>query len=428
MKYVGIDWASEIHFVALEDEDGTLRDQWEVLHTRAGVDGLLARLAREGGPGSMRITIEAGAPLLVDQLLEHGYDEVFEINPKQADRFRDRHSPAGCKDDARDAWVCADAGRTDVGSLTRVVPDSAATRELLRRTRARKRLVEHRVSIGLQLRDALARFFPVLLELHRETHDRFFLSLLEAYPTPAQASRATRQRLGRILKEHRIRKLDVTGVQAVFKAPAFFVPEGIDVACRDEAQDLAALLRQLNRQIKRVESQIAELFARHPDSELALAMPGMGEHTAPEILAEIGDDQRRRTDPDVLTVYAGTAPVTRASGTRRKPHKNGQRASVHVSMRRGCNRRLQTALWVTARNSVQRSRWARAFVAYRISRGDSYNAVIRALSCKWAKVIAHILLTRKPYDDELHIAHLVRNRIPWARDLAAPEQKAEDVA
>ena len=66
MRYLGIDWASEIHLVALVDEDGTLLDQWEVEHTRKGVDGLLTRLAREGGPTSLRITIEAGAPLLVD--------------------------------------------------------------------------------------------------------------------------------------------------------------------------------------------------------------------------------------------------------------------------------------------------------------------------------------------------------------------------
>jgi hypothetical protein len=131
MKYVGIDWATEIHTVALVDEDGKLLAQWEVAHSRRGVDGLLQRLAREGGPEHLRITIESGAPLLVDQLLENGYREVFEMNPKQADRFRDRRSPSGCKDDWRDAWACADAGRTDVASLTRVVPDSDATGELL---------------------------------------------------------------------------------------------------------------------------------------------------------------------------------------------------------------------------------------------------------------------------------------------------------
>jgi transposase len=428
MKYVGIDWATEIHTVALVDEDGKLLAQWEVAHSRRGVDGLLQRLAREGGPEHLRITIESGAPLLVDQLLENGYREVFEMNPKQADRFRDRRSPSGCKDDWRDAWACADAGRTDVASLTRVVPDSDATGELLRRTRARERLVAHRVRVGLQLRDTIARFFPALLELGRDMHDGFFLALLEAYPTPVQARRATRPRLERLRREHRIRALDASAIQAVFKAPAFSVPEGIEAGCRDEAQDLAALIRLLNQQIQEAERRIDALFAHHPDRELVVAMPGIGEHTAAKILAELGDDPRRRTDPDVLTVYSGAAPVTRATGTRKKRRKNGQRASVHVSMRHGCNRRLQTAIWLAARNSVRKSRWARAFVAYRLERGDSHSAVIRALSLKWAKILAHVLQTRQPYDEERHIAHLLRNDVPWARDLAAPRDTTKDAA
>lgn len=428
MKFVGIDWATEIHVVALVDEDGGLLDQWEVAHSRRGVDGLLQRLAREGGPGNLRITIESGAPLLVDQLLEHGYEEVFEINPKQADRFRDRRSPSGCKDDGRDAWACADAGRTDAASLTRVAPDRDATGELLRRTRARARQVAHRVRLGLQLRDTLARFFPALLELGRDMHDGFFLALLQAYPTPAQARRATRPRLDRLCREHRIRALDASALQAVFKAPALSVPKGIEAGCRDEAQDLAAQICLLNRQIKEAERRIDALFAHHPDRELVVAMPGLGDRTAATILAELGDDSRRRTDPDVLAVYSGVAPVTRATGTRKKRRKNGQRASVHVSMRHGCNRRLQTALWLAARNSVRKSAWARAFVADRLARGGSYNAVIRALSLKWAKILAHVLRTRQPYDEKLHVTHLLRNNVPWARDLADPRSKTKDAA
>ena len=38
---------------------------------------------------------------------------VHAIHPKQLDRFRDRFSPAGAKDDSRDAQVLGDALRTD---------------------------------------------------------------------------------------------------------------------------------------------------------------------------------------------------------------------------------------------------------------------------------------------------------------------------
>lgn len=426
MMYVGIDWATEVHLVALVDETGTVVDEWEMDHSRPGVDQLVARLAKAGGPQGMRIALESGAPLLVDQLVAVGY-EIYLINPKQGDRFRDRHSPAGCKDDRRDARAFADAVRTDVRSLLRVVPDSPATQELLRRVRARTRLVEARVRAGQQLREALARYFPALLALKRKMHDALLLSLLEAYPTPVKARRAQRTRLTRLLQEHRIRSLDADQLRDLFQAPALAAPEAVAIACRDEALDLAARIRLLNTQLDRAEKRIDALFAQHPDRELVLGVPGIGAHLGPDILAEIGDDPRRRTQPDVLTVYSGVAPVTRSSGTRRQRRKNGQRAPTHVAMRRGCNRRLQTLLWLAARNSVARSDWARAYVRHRLAQGHAYNSVIRALAYKWTKVLAQILATRVPYDEELHLRDLVRNDTPWALNLDS-KTEAEEAA
>jgi hypothetical protein len=41
-------------------------------------------------------------------LVERGF-QVYAINPKQLDRFRDRYSMSGAKDDRRDAFVLADS-------------------------------------------------------------------------------------------------------------------------------------------------------------------------------------------------------------------------------------------------------------------------------------------------------------------------------
>jgi transposase len=427
MKYLGLDWASEIHLVALVDQQGRLLDEWEIEHTRTATIGLLSRLEREGGPGGVRIAIESGAPLLVDLLVEAGY-AVFEINPKQADRFRDRHSPAGCKDDRRDAYVLADALRTDAAWLTPVVPDRPETQELRQRSRARERLVEHRVRTGLQLRETLRRYYPALLELGRKMHDAFLLSLLEAYPTPAQARRGRAERIDKLLRTHRIRSLDGDALQSLLKAPAFVVPEPVEAACREEAEHLVAQIRLLNTQIEEAEERLDALLDRHADRDLVRSLPGMGQRLAADVLAELGDDPRRRTEPEVLTVYSGTAPVTRASGTRRKPRKNGQRASVSVRMRYGCNRRLQKLLWLAARASLARSAWARAFVDQRKKAGLPYNATLRALAGKWAKILAHLLATRTLYDEGLHIDHLVANDVPWARKLQPAHSGQVDAA
>jgi len=425
MRYLGIDWATELHVVALTDGAGKHYEQWEVEHSRQGVDGLLRRLAQQGGPTGIRIAIESGAPLLVDQLKEAGYP-IFVINPKQADRFRDRHSPAGCKDDRRDARALADALRTDQPWLAQLVPDSPETQELLRRTRTRTRLVQQRVRVGLQLRDTLARYYPVLLALGRKMHDAFVLALLKAYPTPDRGRRSQRTRLERIVREHRIRKLDAAQLQELLHEPGFWIAPDLADACADEACFLVDQIRLLNDQIAQIDARLAVLLKAHPDCELMLSLPGIAAGLAPGILAELGDDANRRTQPAALTVYAGTAPVTRATGTKKRPRKHGQRASVHVAMRRGCNRRLQTLLWQMARTSVATSAWARAYVDHRLGQGHAYNAIIRALSNKWAKILARMLETRTPYDEDLHIEHLRQNRVPWAppAELATEDKDA----
>jgi hypothetical protein len=70
---------------------------------------------------AMAIEIPCGA--LVEAFLERNYTVVFSINPKQLDRFRDRYSVAGAKDDSRDAFVAADSLRTDQHCFRRVALD-----------------------------------------------------------------------------------------------------------------------------------------------------------------------------------------------------------------------------------------------------------------------------------------------------------------
>jgi len=409
MKYVGIDWATDIHFVALLDEVGEVVDEWQVPHDKEGIDGLLARLHDEGGPGEVNVAVESGVPLLTNLLLEAGY-RVFEINPKQSDRFRDRYSIAGAKDDRRDALVLADAIRTDGRRLRFVERDSELTEELRMRDRARSRLVDKRTRYANQLRQVLGRYFPALLELGRSLHDPFLLALLRAYPDPVAAHRARAPRLQRLLKENRVRTHDVVSLQAILRKPAVVVGEHIVAACRDEALDLADQIELIHRQASAAEARLKELFEKHPDREILKSLPGLGDLLAIRVAAELGDTRARCGDPTIVQSFAGTAPVTKRSGKR----------SQTVCMRRGCNRILQACLFHMARCSVRRSRWAATYLDHVRDRGVPYAKAVRALSNKWAKIIAKILASRALYDEERHIGHLVRNRVPWIIDGLGP--------
>jgi transposase len=409
VKYAGIDWATDVHFVALLDGEGEILDEWQVRHEAAAVQELVARLAHEGGPEEILVAVESGAPLVTDVLLEAGY-RVYAINPKQADRFRDRHTTAGAKDDRRDALVLADAVRTDKARLSPLERDSALTEELRLRDRARSRLVAQRTRYSNQLRQVLARYYPALLQLGRDMHDRFFLVLLRAYPDSRAGRHARMPRLQSLLEEHRIRALTVEELRNVLRGPSFSVADHVAAACRDEALDLADQIELLNEQILKADRRLRELFEKHPDRELLLSLPGLGDCLAIRVAAELGDHRARDGDPTSLQAFAGTAPVTKRSG---------KRGVMSISMRRGCNRILQAALFHMARCSVGRSSWARAYLRHLRRRGIPHARAVRALSNKWAKILAAILHTRSPYDEAIHVRHLEKNKIPWILEMEA---------
>jgi hypothetical protein len=409
LKFIGIDWATQVHDVALLDEEGLVLDRWRSTHDAEGVAALFDRMAREGGPASVLVALESGVPLLLDQLLGAGY-ATYAINPKQADRYRDRHTTAGVKDDRLDAVVLADAVRTDRARLRALTRDTDLAEEIRIRDRDRTRKMGHRTRFSNQLQQVVGRYFPALLKLGREVHEPVFLDLLRAYPEPAVARAARIPRIKRILAAHRIRVVSAEEVAHRFRAPALAAPAYVTTACRDEALDLAEQIELVNGQIAAAERRLDELLRRHPDRELLQSLPGLGSRLSVRVVAELGDRRDRYADRSTLQSLGGTAPVTRRSG---------KRGVISVRMRRGCNRTLQAALFTMARCSLPRSRWARAYYDHARDHGCRHAAAVRALSNKWAKILAAVLRTGVPYDEDLHVARLVERQVPWARDLPA---------
>src|SRR5260370_41434102 len=122
--FVGMDWARARRQACLIDRDGGGREQYEIEHTAAGVQGFVdwLRARTSGELHRVAVAIESPRGALVDTLIELGL-AVFAINPKQLDRFRDRHTVSGAKDDRRDALVLADSLRTDRPAFRRVQVD-----------------------------------------------------------------------------------------------------------------------------------------------------------------------------------------------------------------------------------------------------------------------------------------------------------------
>jgi transposase len=89
------------------------------------------------------------------------------------------------------------------------------------------------------------------------------------------------------------------------------------------AKQAMALLATLNTEcanVDRLAQATAEAFQQHPDYETITSFPGFGDQTGARVLAEIGDDRDRFTDPRALKAYAGSAPITRAIGPQHHHH------------------------------------------------------------------------------------------------------------
>ena len=129
--HAGIDWASDHYDLCVVDESGTAVGKKRVEHSGDGIRECIEWVLQMAGgdASSIAIAIEVPHGAMVESLIENNL-AVFALNPKQMDRFRDRHTVAGAKDEDLDAFVMADSLRTDQRCFHRVELDEPAVLRL----------------------------------------------------------------------------------------------------------------------------------------------------------------------------------------------------------------------------------------------------------------------------------------------------------
>ena len=70
----------------------------------------------------------------------------------------------------------------------------------------------------------------------------------------------------------------------------------------------------MRQAVDQLEAELAVAFEGHRLAPILRSAPGLGPVLAARVLAEIGDDDARFASAAGLRAFAGTAPVTRASG------------------------------------------------------------------------------------------------------------------
>ena len=391
---VGIDWASLAHAVCILDETGRIHWQGSVPHTAEGLAQLLGHLRRFRRRGLVRVALERPSGVLVDTLLEAGF-EVVPVHPNALKASRPRYSAAGGKTDLGDAFILADLLRTDGHRLRPLRPPSDDTRALRALVRGRDDLVAQRLALANQLRALLERFWPGAAGLFADVDSPIALAFLTRYPTPQSAARLGEKRLAQFVRQHAYcgRRPVVDLIARLRRAPTSQVGEAEAEASGEVVRALVAVLIPLVAHIQQLSAAIAAALPQHPDGPLVQSLPRSGAVNAAQILAELGDDRARCPSDGQLAAESGLAPVTHASG---KHHA--------VVFRWACNKRLRRALTTFADNSRHASRWAALVYQRARARGCRHQHAIRILARAWVRILWRCWQDRAVYDVTRHHA------------------------
>lgn len=411
--FVGVDWGTEDHVACVIDDVGNVAGERSFRHSGSGLAELCAWLAGKtsAAPASIHVAIEVPHGAVVETLLERGLI-VHSINPKQLDRFRDRFSVAGAKDDRRDARVLADSLRTDTKCFRLLRVDDATVIELREWSRIEEELGHERVRYGNRLREQLLRYYPQMLELTDDVADDWFLELWKLAPTPKTAATVREKAIAKLLTERRIRRFDAKHVLATLRQKPLYVAAGTTEAAAAHIATLSERIRLVNRQLKdahrKLDALTNALVGPEPepgqkceqrDVAILRSLPGVGRIVLATLLAEASQPLAER-DYHRLRVLCGQAPVTKQSGKQGKKPRN----QPMVIMRHACNGRLRNATFHWANVARQHDPKSRAaYIALR-ARGHTHGRALRTIADRLLAVACAMLRDRTLWDEERRVA------------------------
>ena len=397
MIFIGDDWAEDHHDVYLMDEAGRRLASRRLPEGLTGIRGLHELVAAHAEePEQAVIGIETDRGLWVGALSAAGY-QVYAINPLAVAHYRDRHHVSGAKSDASDAKLLADLVRTDRHNHRPIAGDSPDAEAIKVLARAHQNLIWTRTRHTNRLRSALREYYPAALVAFEDLAHGDALGVLGRAPTPEQGARLSLTAIQSALKRGgRQRNIAARAreIRAALGTEQLAAPATVTAAFAATTRATVGIIAELNRHISELETALADHFETHPDADIYLSQPGLGVVLGARVLGEFGDDPNRYTDAKSRKNYAGTSPLTVASGKKRA-----------VLARHVRNRRLYDAIDHWAFAALSASPGARAYYDQHRAAGDTHHQALRALGNRLVGILHGCLRHHRPYDEHTAWAH-----------------------
>lgn len=418
-RYAGVDWASDKHDVLVQDAGGEQVLAATFAHDERGLRALCGTLVRLG---VVLVAIERPDGLMVERLLDGGL-RVIAVHPNQVAAARPRFRASGGKSDRFDAFVLCELARTDHHRFRVLVCDRDDTKALRALSRAREDLVQTRVALANQLRAELERFWPGAMTVFAQLDSPIGLAFLVRYPSPIDARGLGEQRLAAFLARHGYcgRKQPAQLLAKLRDAPTGRAGDAEIEARRAIVLALVAALKPIVSKISQLTREIAHRVRAHPDGHIYMSLfrDPKSVVCAAALLAEIGDCRGRYPSAEALAADAGMTPVAVESGKRKV-----------ATFRRGCDKRLRTAICTLADATRHWHPWAADRYAAARARGQDHQRAIRTLGRAWCRVIWRCWQDNTAYDPnrhhalQQHIAVTIPNGSSSRQDLKATQRMA----
>ena len=397
MLFVGDDWAEDHHDVEFVDDGGRRLGRRRFPEGVGGLAGLHAMIAEhlpvEAEPSEVVVGIETDRGPWVQALLAAGYI-VYAVNPLQAARYRDRHGTSGSKSDPGDAHLLAELVRLDRAHHRPVAGDSDTAEHVKVLARAHQSMIWSRQRQANMLRSMLREFYPAaLVAFGEDLTGRDAMAVLAVAPSPDQGRRLSTARVVTVLRRAGRQRNHAAAAERIVTAlgtEQLTARPGVVAAYSASTSALVAVITELSQQVSVLAEQVGEGFGRHPDAEIYLSQPGLGEILGARVLAEFGDDPHRYADSRARKNYSGMAPVTKASGKSRV-----------VLARHTRNRRLGDALYLQAFAALSTSPGARGYYDDHRARGNTHHQALRALANRLVGILDGCLRHRQRYDETI---------------------------
>jgi hypothetical protein len=392
--FVGVDWAEDHHDVCVMDQDGAVLAKRRVADSVAGI-GELHELVAEHSEDDEEVAvgIEIDRGLVVTSLVAAGY-QVFAVNPMASSRYRERHAVSGAKSDPGDAKVLADLVRTDRHNHRPVAGDSDLVEGVKLLARVHQSAIWGRQRQLNALRSALREYYPgALVAFGTDLAHGDAPAVLSVAPTPELGRTLSRSKIAAALRRGgRVRNVErrTDEIQAALRAEYLAAPDVITAAYGTITRSALRLIEAYTAEIAGLEEALSEHFEQHPDAKIVRSLPGIGTVLGARVLGEFGDDRARFATAKCRKNYAGTSPITKASGHSRV-----------VLARFARNRRLSNACDQWAFCSLQPSPGARRYYDELRARGKTHRQALRQLANRLVGLLHTCLDEGVLYDETI---------------------------